>query len=533
VRKSKGSTVMPGLVVCLAGMVVAGVCGPSQAGSATQNLLDEINKAGRLCGRAASELSAPSSMILTTGVISPEAVEPNKIDPNKIRSVSPKVLSDLAQARGGLSKALDQSADADADTAALARDLLARIDVLGGIAAQTTAADAGRRLRARLDQVEIAVQAVKRRSGVIGFYNQLAAVEDPKAAQMLKDSEGEKTKVEAAIAKATGEAAALKTKITDLQTEVTRMNADAVRLRQESDKLRGDEMLKKFQEALRVQMDAGEKSRQVAQSEEALRELQDRIKQDQVDLDFANQKIEMAKALVQKDQQARDALKKDQDKRQSALDEAQASLKTAVTEAAKEADAVKEAQKDAEGSFRSALARLEGKEPASRFAAQADVNLRLANLGLDRLNLGARLARLAGGKEVELLFPSGDAGSPAAKLRGYVGGAAEEKKLKDAADTCFKEAVRLYEEAVKKPEPPEAEWIYQGQLGAAYVGKYRLSGKPDDLADALKQFDAALGKNDERMHSPYLSPVVSLRMVAEGYLSEEARAKRLEGRRRP
>jgi hypothetical protein len=83
------------------------------------------------------------------------------------------------------------------------------------------------------------------------------------------------------------------------------------------------------------------------------------------------------------------------------------------------------------------------------------------------------------------------------------------EKLRSSATSGYQNATELYSKAIKSADRIH-KWVYQGQLAAAYVGLYRLSGDTAELDKADQVINQAL---KDKESSPYLKPVLEMRRL--------------------
>ena len=445
----------------------------------------------------------------TSKVTSPEQI---KLLP--LTTPNPKALDDINQAVDGLKQALADNRSAGKDVEALAHKLLSRLLTLKGDYYTAKSLTDKVVVGNLLDLANQSIGVMQRQMAFIEECNELTGISNDDVMTIRSEGLSKAKDLEAKKKEVSDIIFDLANKVKEMRASGAALATKASAARKESEKAEGQKGVDLLDQALayeKVMYSLRGKIREdqdrirvleVEYKDLGLREVSATERAEAAEVILGNRKKETADRLVERDE-CRKVLKEFET---SAIDLMDKIVKRSVE--------VKTAEAEAVNAYSAAVKQLEEAkvgEPA-RYAAyeadKADIAMVMADLSVERLSLQERL-RLLAVLITDLwpkLSPPRQVPPGAPKLATYV---ADVEKLRNNATTGYQNATELYSKAIKSADRIH-RWVYQGQLAAAYMGLYRLSGDTNELKNADDAIKDAL---KDKESSPYLEPVLELRRL--------------------
>jgi len=514
------------LGVVLAGLLAAGLLGDgacSESASRRQSteLMEAVQDAGSLVERALALLSGPPYKV--EGRIAP--VAPKDIPPDPGRKyealigehVNPQALSALNEARGVVSAALQRAPKADAPVTALAKEMLGRVDALTGYYQARLTWDFERQLLGAFARAGSAASLLRSQAELAKCCEALAASAPQQAQRVLQESRQRQIALAADVKTKTDQIARLtQDRAGILKTNEAKL-AQAGDLRVRSRLAGGEEGLRLLRQALDIEREISVASTSLAEMEHQIEALQ--IERNALEVRLRS--VEGLATAVEKmvadrtrsiEQSA--ALGKDL---QNAIGTSRQSLEALLGQVGDLCGRASAARGEARAAYERAAkafaeAERQGREDATRASLatqQAEARMAAANLVARSLLMHDRCATFATDVQEAWQLAGLPTELPAGltTARQYV---SDPQADRDAAAKDLSEAVVLYER-VRGRVDPRLRWIYQGELAAANLAIYQLTGGAEARTRAEAAIEEALRGGTES--SPYLAPVVNLRRL--------------------
>ena len=430
---------------------------------------------------------------------------------------NPKALEDLKQAADSLQKTLDANPSARENVKAVAHKLLSNVLALKGryytaksLTNRTSAANL-------LTLAEQSIGVMRTQMASIVQYDKLTAMTSDDIETMHNTALANANDLKAKELKVSREIIDLSNNVDKMKDSSAALAGKARAARNESQKAQGQKAIDLLEQALEYEKQIHQLSDNIGDAQDRIRVLVVELRDIGLRAASAREKAVAAKAILDNRNQEKakrleerkNCLELLDKSRKSAIDLTEEVLKLCAEVKKDEAEAVRAYGKADEALEAARTGQLPGHEQYE--ADKADIAMAIANLSTERLLLQERLHLLATSM-VGLwpkLSPPQEAPAAAQKLTTYV---SDVDKLRSSTITAYRDSAKLYSTAVKSADGKH-KWVYQGQLAAAHLGLYRLTGDAGELDTAKSIIAEAL---QDKESSPYLRPVVELQRLAEG-----------------
>jgi len=478
-------------------------CSESSARQANRELQQAIDEAQTKLGAALAVMGAPEESEGLSG--SPAGL-------------NPEVLSILDEAGSNLSSALRSNVGAAKGLRSLGAAVLGRIRSLEGDYHAAAASEAITSVRQGLDLVERSVFVLQTQGGLVGYYSRVGGLSPQeleeskaKAEQDIRDIRAQKEKLDEKLA-------ALKDEYDRLLEQNRRLITEAQELRRKVSDSTGLDVL---EEALAAEAKIDENGAKLARIERDIKAINDQKKEMDVVLK-ASQKMlaSLDEALKLHEQEARQQARQREDVVRQ-LEEGVDSVERQLAEVVKQYRQVENAQEAALEAYEEAAEAAEGAsqlgDDPARPAQAGQIALAEAELYAQEYLLGdysQRAGELLSRAFTQLRrpLPSG------AGAVGNYGRNASEAQSK--AVEAYEEAAKYYQLAVSAARRARTGLAgeYQGQLAAAYIGRYRVQPDAETLSKARELLEEAQqGQDDQAL----LGSMAQLERILERQVAEQ------------
>jgi len=510
VQRISRLTVVAVTFVGFAVTVLAGC--ESKSDAANREVLAAATKARRLHDRALSLLANPVQKISgqLDPALQPVASSPNQVEVLPSEVLNPVALESLEQAERTLSGTMSQvGRDASPYTAGVGYNLLGQICMLRGFYHATGAAEAEERARQAAQAARRLANLAAAQEGLGEFYEQLTQMEDRDLLLMRTEAAEKARQAGEQIAALEGQIAALTRQKSDLEKRIEQASVRARDLRINSRLAQKQEALKLFQEALAEEAKVNASSSEVSHIENTVELRRLSLSALKTKLTAAQQRRQLAeKLLADRQQQNAKYLKGSQDV-QEALAKVNGELDAQLRQAAAAVQQAAEAAKRAAQAYQEAIGHFKTARRIGGSKTQADLNEANAQMWLADLNVRTLRSKRA----MELLhkqLAEATPGGPTIEDVDEAAATETQPSEATAAAEAYRRAAELYEAVLRRTDR-NVKWIYQGQLAAANLGLYALTGEAEALNSAKAALQEAL---DGRRGSKYLQPLEELEQLA-------------------
>jgi len=515
----KGGAIVLGIVAAFVALVVLFVVWPQTGPKKdSQNIRDAVHRAGKLYDRAQklmanvvfTDAAGRTTAPFTTDLVT----RPEQIKLLGPTTPNPKAIDNINEAVDSLQQALVNNRSAGEDVKALAHKLLSGLLALKGhyYTAESLTDKAGTANLLKL--VEQAIGMMRMRMAAIEHYDRLTAVGDDELKAMRAKAVAEADDLKTRRDQVSREIFGLGEKVAGIRASIAALAAKARAARNESQSTKGQKGVELLEQALAYE-------RQIDGLAGRIGETQDQLRVLKVEFDDLGLREVLAREQVKAAEAILDSRKRETTERLAERDECRKLLGKSVQSAIDLVDKVvqlcaqaKSAEAGAVSAYVDADSQLDAAKagiPASSAqheADKADIAMAIADLGMERLSLQARLELLAT-SITDLwpkLSPPRQVPPAAPKLTGYV---ADVEKLRGRTTAAYRNAARRYFKAIESADDIH-KWVYQGRLATAHLGLYRLTGDTDELDKADQVITQALQGKES---SPHLEPVLRLRRL--------------------
>ncbi|MFA6133628.1 MAG: hypothetical protein WC869_06390 [Phycisphaerae bacterium] len=513
-------------------------CSDSKSAQSSKKLLEAVETANRMCGKAMSQLGGPTivapALAVAGRVANVQVSWPDK--------PSEEIGTDLGKAEKLLSAAIrEYEPAAGTREKALAQVMLGRILVLKGYYEMAAVAPARQEAQQSAAQALRAASLVRNCSSIIKYLSDLGALSDLELAQELQAARGQTDKYKGEVDKAQAKLSELSNQAEALRAANEKLIPRVRDLRVNSQLAKGDKASELLEQALKLETEMNANASAIARLESEADAMEVTASDFKAALDFSQGREEAAKSILAGRKGFGDAREKEIQSLQTSLAAAKEAAQTAATQLATACEKIATAEQSALESYDQAAKKFkkaQASEPRGRnagtLAQMGDAYWSMANLQYGSLQHRARNEEVADqiatawappsavipttGKSETATAPTTNPSSQPARrearpieeipefARAILAYLPKADEVRAAAIENYDQAAKAYTDA-EAQTPAQRKWAYQGEIAAAYIGLYRLSGS----AEAAEKAKAALRDAlEDKRDSVYLTAVVEL-----------------------
>jgi len=542
VRNRKVAVLAATLLILMAEGLVPTGCSDAKGRDAARKLLDEVDVASRLYGKAVSLMSQPPARLggqylpLEKVTRAPQAT----VELPMPMAVNPDALKSLEEAEAALAAALRQyGRDAGPEQEALANTVWG--DVLMLKADFQLAASAGERQQSR-DTLTAAIRAtsmVQLYGGLVRYYERLTSLSDRDVQAMLSAAQKDASDLQAEIAAVQQEISDLEGQINTLKAANDQMLPQVRELRLNAAQRSGQDGLDLLEKSLRLEGEINQNNSSIAERENTLEQRRSTLADRTMALEDAQGRQKAAEAMTEVRKGYAERGSSVMEEMSTSLAKAKADAQDRTVQLSRLCEKLSESEALAGEAYELALEKFNTArrlrpqtKDASAVARIADAQWAIAELQSHALNLRGRVMQLV--EQLAWAWSPGqspttqpqttrEAPTGAALIepvpdirqampafaRGLLAYVPDPEQVRTKAIDAYQQAADLYTEAARLVSP-QLRWAYQGQAGAAYVALYDLTGGQEALDKARETLGAAL---ENKRESTYLQPVVALEQM--------------------
>ena len=476
-------------VVC----VPAG-CSDARARRASKNILQEMEKAQRQYGQALSLMAGTPYKV--RGEFAPleqvATINSDQIEPVAPEPMNPKALAVLDSAEKAMETALRENDAAEQSVKDLGYAMLGRISVLKGQYHEAGASAVRDKAHRALAQAEPKIASMRAQTGLLAYYEQLAAASDDDVRTLLSSASSDASRLDQQAAAIRAETATLKETVKQLEELNGQLTAEARSFRIESRVATGDKSLELFDKFQAKQVEANRNEYKIAAAEERIAALARELELVELEASAAKGRTKVAEELLKRRTARRDFGLQERQAIVGSLGKARRSVEEFLDSAAEACGGARKVEADAVGAYQRAAERFarlrapQGGSPAGdpeMLAQQAAALMAEARVHVSRLQLQDHNDRIV--KDVSKLWPSiqpttqpaTQSTQPAlpaslAMLGSYM---ASPEQVRQQAQDKLQQAVELYETAIGRSRRGGQVWLYEEGLTTAKSALERLS----------------------------------------------------------
>jgi hypothetical protein len=534
------------MIVLVLGLALLAGCSDNSQEQASSNIREQVAQSQQLFERAVWLMSAPVMVVdgETAPVMQPGDAPVTVLPPD---AVNPKALDALEAAENGLVEVLNANADAASrESQAMGHFLLGRIEALKANYYRQLASQARNAAVDLITDGQGWAASLRMQADSIKLYNQLAAQSTQDVQQVMAQAKAAAAEASKNAENLSGQIDKLQAERAELMTRRSELMAQASDLKRKARLAAGDEGLEMVDRAVGLQEQAQTAERRISAIDQQLESLAVEQATQQLAAVSAESRLELASAVIDAREKAASAIDRGMVIRpgeqravvrdnggegmvvvpgradlQARLAETRKQLAELSQKAGEAFQAAAEYEVEALNVYQPAVAQLRKAE--SLYASldddqnealmafqRAETLMSRADMQLDRLTADAQAEKFA--QEVREAFEAAGGDLPTEALTtitGYVDG----ETVKGEAIETVEEVEQIHATGVLARFRGNTKWLYQGQLGAAYLRLYRITGEQRYRADAQRVLSEA---TENKEASPYLREVVALRRQAEG-----------------
>ena len=515
----KGGAVVLGVVGAFVALVVLLAVWPQSGPKKdSQNILAAVNRAGKLYDRAqklmANVVFTDAAGRITAPFTSNLVTRPEQIKLLGPTTPNPKALDNINEAVDGLQQVLVDNRSAGEDVKALAHSLLSGLLALKGhyYTAESLTGRAGATNLLKL--AEQAIGVMRMQMATIEQYDRPTAVGEDDLKAMRAKAVAEADDLKAKRAQVSREIIGLGEKVAGIRASTAALAAKARAARNKSRITKGEEGVDLLEQALAYERQIDGLAGKIGEAQDQLRVLAVEFEDLGLREVLAREQAKVAEAILDSRKQETAERLAEGDECRKLLGKSGQSADDLVDKIVQLCTQAKSAEAKAVSAYVDADSQLDAAKAGkpARYAQyeadKADIAMAIADLGMERLSLQARLELLA--TSITDLWPKLSPPRPVPpavpKLTGYV---ADVEKLRGRTTAAYRNAARRYFKAIESADGIH-KWVYQGRLAVAHLGLYRLVGDTDELDKADQVINQALQGKES---SPHLEPVLRLRRL--------------------
>lgn len=489
-------------------------CSDSKPREASHKVLAAVSEAQRYYDAASAILS--NAVAVKAGTNEPliadgAVLDKDQIEVKSLLTVNEQAGQRLQKAEELLTAALSENSQADESIKAQAQDMLGRVQAMQGYFFASKAASARHDVAAALVGGEEALAGAAGENSVLAYFQKISSASD----EDLKKARDEAARAEKQLA---DQIKTIENRLSELAATRQQLAAEndkrmveARNLRTESGLASGQKSLDLFEQALKIEDTVTENGTKTAQIEAEKENLELQAKTLKIEAAAAKGQVGALVATLDSRQARTQAAARKRDEVAQRLAESQKKIETAAGKIAAGLKSVSENEAKAVECYTQAAASLKNAQNDAAFAATAaagagDALVAIADIDAQRLSLQQQASHFAGGVTAFYGQLKKDLPPMLKDLSGYV---SDTKKLQEDAAAKYADAISLYKNSISR-EQPQQQWIYQGRLGAAYIGLSKVTNDAGALSQAAIVLDQAM---QGREASPYLASVVELKRL--------------------
>ena len=504
-------------------------CNESPQRQASEDILQRVAKAVRLCNQATALLNSPVTRHTATGEYVPFGSDTVDPKPDQLSILGPDEAVN-PQAKQAVDKALALLNPQAYDV----RDALDRCGPAGkelfyGQRAQALMLDAQiaeigvgratRRVAMLMDRGLPALRRARQHAMREQQYRMIAGISDANSVRLLAEAKQTISQTQSRLDKLAAESEKLTAEKDKLNEQVNKRLVAYRRLREQASDAKPEQAEKLLDRAWKQMLEANELASKIAAKENQVEENRLTRQMLQEDLKIAQAVERAMSGAVQRGEQATAEARAQAASASEALDRALnaegsgllSTFQTLKVSLAGLADQQQQRLDRLEAAIAAAAEAAEAAEDNTRddaYSLLGDLAMAKAAVLRSRSEMANRLEAVS---RIGFAGIEAPGAADAQKLMGEFGeaylDATTAAELNEAAAESYSQAVKAYGDALAQVKRQDRKrlWAYQGQQGVAYLGLYRVSGNAEDLQRATELLrEATAGKEG----SPYLSALV-------------------------
>ncbi|HUT61675.1 MAG TPA: hypothetical protein VNA25_27870 [Phycisphaerae bacterium] len=517
------AVLLSGTLACMVGL---GGCSDESTRRASRNLRREVAESQRSYAKALRLLGNP---VYEDARGRPVRLPGAEIeDPEQIKVLPPEALHPDALGfldPNALDKALDENAAADPADKSLAHGQAGRVWELKAFYHGALASNGRSELQELLAKAQVQVYALQLQAGRLKHLDALLAM-TPAEAKALLGSAGKQAQDKGAELKTLeGQIATLTNRGKALRTKYEGLAREAVDLRLQGNALTGKKGLDLTEQAIAKQSQANQASSELAGIENTLVTMQSQRKSLAAEVRLAEALQALANDTISAATTQAASYKTARDGVVARIADGQKDMDRLVGEMTELIAKVRDDEDKATNAYALAGTHLEKAETVlspqagtNPTAKRADVAAALAELYGRSLRLRGRLDALS--QQLKLLWPALQRPNEMPEAYGTLASKyiVDPDKTKEIAQKSCQDAVDFCTRMIPKVDRLH-RWVYQGQIGSAYLSLYQVGGDREYLSKADEALSEALQGKET---SPYLADIREIRSYVQVLLQSSA-----------